>query len=295
MEIKEAESKFYRYLLVEKGLSPKTVQNYEEDFKKFHSYKLFSSRKDTSDLQVSDLTDFMLLQEEEGLSIPTILRRLSVTKSFFIFLQEEGMVSFTLPRIDTPKKSKRIPVVLTEEEVDALLDAPDMKKDSGIRDRAMLEIMYGSGLRVSELTSLKLKNINFVDGFLEIIGKGNKERNVPMSKFSQKYLQKYLNGPRKRYIKKETNYVFLNRNGEPISRIYFFKQIKRYAKQVGIEESISPHTLRHCFATHLLERGADLRMVQEMLGHSKISTTEIYTSVSARRIMSAYERFAKRK
>ncbi len=295
MEIKSAEALFFRYLLTEKGLSEKTIKNYEDDFKKFHSYETFASKKDTSDLSASDLTDFMLLQEQDGLSIPTILRRFSSTRSFYCFLNEEGIASIDLPHIDTPKKTKRIPVVLLEEQVDALLEAPDLTKDSGIRDRAMLEVMYGSGLRVSELVSLKLKNINFVNGFFEIIGKGDKQRFVPMSSFSKKYLQKYLDGPRKRYEKKPTQYVFLNRSGTPLSRVYFFKQVKKYASEIGIDEPISPHTLRHCFATHLLERGAELRMVQEMLGHSKISTTEIYTSVSARRIMSAYEQFAKRK
>lgn len=295
MNSKEAENLFYQYLITEKGLSMKTVENYKEDFKKFHSYEIFKDRDDTDNLLPSDLTDFMMLQAQEGLSVSTILRRLASTKSYFLFLNEEGIKELHLPHIDAPKKPKRIPCVISEEEVDSLLEAPDMKTDTGIRDRAMLELMYGSGLRVSELLSLKTKNVNAVNGFISVIGKGDKERSVPVSHFALSYLEKYMSGPRKRYLKTPTDYIFLNRQGKPLSRIYFFEQIKKYAAEVGIEQPISPHTLRHCFATHLLERGADLRMVQEMLGHSKITTTEIYTSVSSRRIMSAYEQFSKRK
>lgn len=296
MKSKDAENLFYQYLITEKGLSNKTVENYKEDLKKFHSYKVFQDRDETDNLLPSDLTDFMMLQAQEGLSVPTILRRLASTKSYFLFLNDEGIKELHLPHIDAPKKPKKIPCVISEEEVDSLLEAPDMKTDTGIRDRAMLEVMYGSGLRVSELLSLKTKNVNSLNGFFTVVGKGDKERTVPVSHFALSYLDKYMTGPRKRYLKNgQTDYIFLNRQGKPLSRIYFFEQIKKYAAEVGIEQPISPHTLRHCFATHLLERGADLRMVQEMLGHSKITTTEIYTSVSSRRIMSAYDQFSKRK
>jgi integrase/recombinase XerD len=170
-----------------------------------------------------------------------------------------------------------------------------MSNDGGIRDRAMLEVMYASGLRVSELCSLKLGEVNLINHLLTIYGKGNKQRSVPLSSFAGDYLQKYLDGPRARNKGRSSEYVFLNRNGKPISRVYFFTQIKKYAKKAGIETPISPHTLRHCFATHLLENGADLRSVQEMLGHSKIATTQIYTHVSSKRIMSAYDLYSKRK
>lgn len=296
MKSKDAENLFYQYLITEKGLSNKTVENYKEDLKKFHSYANFKDRDETDNLLPSDLTDFMMLQAQEGLSVPTILRRLASTKSYFLFLNDEGIKELHLPHIDAPKKPKKIPCVISEEEIDSLLEAPDMKTDTGIRDRAMLEVMYGSGLRVSELLSLKTKNVNSLNGFITVVGKGDKERSVPVSHFALSYLDKYMTGPRKRYLKSNrTDYIFLNRQGKPLSRIYFFEQIKKYAAEVGIEQPISPHTLRHCFATHLLERGADLRMVQEMLGHSKITTTEIYTSVSSRRIMSAYDQFSKRK
>ncbi len=295
MEIKKAEELFYQYLSVEKGLAKETVQSYRDDLKKFHSYKEFASRLDTSDLLPSDLTDFLMLQSKDGLSVPTILRRLSSTRGFFEFLNDEKITSIEIPHIDAPKESKRIPVVLSEEQVEALLEEPDMKTDAGIRDRAMLEVMYGSGLRVSELLKLEKKDVNLVNKIITVRGKGDKERSVPISEFALAYLEKYMNGPRKRHEKKPSPYLFLNREGKPLSRIYFFEQVQKYARNIGIEAPVSPHTLRHCFATHLLEHGADLRMVQEMLGHSNIVTTEIYTSVSSQRIMSAYEQYAKRK
>lgn len=295
METKKAEELFFQYLAVEKGLGKETIDSYRDDLKKFHSYKEFSSRIDTSDLLSSDLSDFLILQAKDGLSVSTLLRRLSSTRGFFEFLNEEKIASIEIPHIEAPKQPKRIPVVLSEEQVESLLEAPDMKTDAGIRDRAMLEMMYGSGLRVSELLSLEKKDVNFVNKIINVKGKGEKERSVPISQFALAYLEKYMFGPRKRHEKKPSPFIFLNREGKKLSRIYFFEQVQKYAEKAGIEEKISPHTLRHCFATHLLERGADLRMVQEMLGHNSITTTEIYTSVSSRRIMSAYEQYARRK
>ena len=170
-----------------------------------------------------------------------------------------------------------------------------MNKPEGIRDRAMLELMYSSGMRVSELLSLQINKINFSKGIIKIVGKGNKERYVPVGDFAIEYIDKYVNGPRKQNIGKRSKYLFLNRYGKPLSRQYFFLQVKKYASEANIEQSISPHTLRHCFATHMLENGAELRAVQELLGHSNISTTEIYTNISTKRILSAYDLYSKRK
>ncbi|MCR4562362.1 MAG: tyrosine-type recombinase/integrase, partial [Bacilli bacterium] len=163
------------------------------------------------------------------------------------------------------------------------------------RDRAMLEIMYASGLRVSELCSLKFKNVDFTTGLLTIYGKGNKQRSVPTSDFALEYLSNYVNGPRKRNPGRKSPYIFLNKMGKPITRVYFFKKLKEYAASAGVDTAISPHSLRHSFATHLLEEGADLRMVQEMLGHANISTTQIYTHVSSKRVISAYDLLMKKK
>jgi integrase/recombinase XerD len=292
MNINDALDSFFQYLQVEKGLGLETIEDYKEDLSLF--LKAFPQIKDTKDTHASDIKDFIMIGAKEGKSSSTILRRLSSTKSFYAFLVNEGYLLEELPHYDGPKLAKRLPVVLSEEEVNSLLEAPNMSKDSGIRDRAMLETMYASGLRVSELTNLKLSNVNFQNGIITLIGKGNKQRSVPLGEFAMDYLSKYIAGPRRRNKGASTSYIFLNRSGKPISRVYFFKQIKKYANQVGIEKTISPHTLRHCFATHLLENGAELRAVQEMLGHANIATTQIYTQVSSKRIISAYDKYSRR-
>lgn len=294
MDINEAISRYFQYLAVEKGVLPMTLKDYAEDLKLFLA-ALPEKKTDTSELRVSDIRDFMIIQDKNALSSSSILRRLSSTRGFFLFLEEEGLIEEDVPHFEGPKMAKKLPVVLSREEVDALLETPDLTKDGGIRDRAMLEVMYASGLRVSELCSLKLSSVNFQNHLITLYGKGNKQRSVPLGDFAQDYLQKYLDGPRGRNPGRKSPYVFLNRSGKPISRVYFFKQVKLYARKADISVVISPHTLRHCFATHLLENGADLRAVQEMLGHSKIETTQIYTQVSSKRIMSAYDLYSKRK
>lgn len=293
MEISKAEELYYQYLRVEKGVGPITLEDYKEDLDIF--FREFADKSDTSDLRLSDIKDFITIQSEAGLSASTILRRLSTTRNFYLFLSNEKIIDINIPKIEGPKLPKKLPLVMSEEEVESLLEAPDMSKPSGVRDRAMLEVMYSSGLRVSELVSLQLKQIDAENGIITIIGKGNKQRSVPIGEFALEYLSKYISEVRSRNPGRKGKYVFLNRNGEPISRVYFWKQIKSYALKAGIDKEISPHTLRHCFATHLLENGADLRMVQEMLGHSNIATTQIYTHVSSKRIISAYDKYGLRK
>ena len=195
----------------------------------------------------------------------------------------------------TPKREKHLPSYLSVDEVETLLNAPDLKKDGEYRDKAMLEVMYASGLRVSELINLSKQDINFQQKILKIKGKGDKQRLVPIGDFAMEYLNNYLNLVRSKNIGQTSKYIFLNSRGQKISRQYFFKQVKKYAKRANIDKKISPHTLRHCFATHLLEAGADIRMVQEMLGHANIETTQIYTQISAKRIISAYDLYSKQK
>ena len=229
------------------------------------------------------------------LSVPTILRRISSTKNFYLFLEREHIINFEINELDKPKGAKKLPVCISIEEVEALLNSPDLEKNEGQRDKAMLEVMYSSGLRISELLNLTMRQINFDRGMLRIVGKGNKERIVPIGDYALEYLIKYINEGRRKNINRNSDYVFLNRYGEPLSRVYFFKQVKKYAKDAGIKVEISPHTLRHCFATHMLENGAELRAVQEMLGHANIATTQIYTNISSKRILSAYDLYSKRK
>ena len=291
MEINESFDAFIQYLRVERGVSEITVKNYREDFKIF--LLSFPDVKTTDDLNVDMLPEFVRRQDELARSSSTILRRYSLLRNYFSFLNEENILHEEMPDVDKPKSSKRLPFVMSNEEVDELLEAPDISKDNGMRDRAMLELMYATGLRVSELLSLRFRNVNMQNGLITVYGKGNKQRSVPVSSFALEFLRKYIDGPRKRVKgSKDTDIIFLNRDGKALSRTYFFMQIKRYAEEKGIDSSVSPHTLRHCFATHLLENGASLRAVQEMLGHSNIATTQIYTEVSTKRIMSAYDLYA---
>ena len=287
MEIVDAIDLYQQYLLVEKGLSVQTVKSYLDDLKQF--FILFPDYKETNDISGGDLKLFLADQISQDKSIPTALRRLSSTKGFLLFLKKDGYFYDEMPDIEPPKKPSRLPTCLSLEEVEMLLDAPDMSKPSGVRDKAMLELMYASGLRVSELISLKRKNLNLKKGIVIVFGKGAKERKVPVGEFAMEYVVKYINEVRGKNKNSGSEYLFLNMKGEPISRQYFFMQIRKYAEQVGIDKVISPHTLRHCFATHMLEGGAQLRAVQEMLGHTNIATTQIYTHISTKRILSVYD------
>lgn len=285
------------YLLgkqVEEGLSDNTLNSYKEDIKLF-----LLSNPDINSLEnitEAHLENFLIVEDQKGLSSNTLLRRISSILGFYQFLIDEGIYKGEIPKIDKPRKEKRLPNSLTSEEIDALFLAPNLLTDKGIRDRAILEMLYATGLRVSELLNLKMKDIDFLSRFLKVHGKGNKERIVPYSEFSRIYLDKYLSGPRKRFAKlTSSKYLFLNKKGEPLTRIYLFKALKEYAKIANIDHPVSPHLLRHSFATHLLENGASLRSVQELLGHSKISTTQIYTEVSSKRIIGAYDLYASHK
>lgn len=292
MELNKAMELYFQYLRVEKGVSNETIKNYLYDLKQFF---IALDKKTTEDFLPTDIADFVRIQSKNLLSTPTILRRISSTKNFYLFLEREHIIDMQLINFDKPRGMKRLPVSISVEEVEALLNAPNLEKPEGMRDRALLEVMYSSGLRVSELLGLKIKQINFQFGMLKIIGKGNKQRSVPIGEYALDFLTKYIEGPRKRNPGRNSEFVFLNRYGKPLSRQYFFLQVKRYAEEVGIKEEISPHTLRHCFATHMLENGAELRAVQEMLGHSNIATTQIYTNISSKRILDAYDLFSKRK
>ena len=291
MEIVDAIDLFHQYVLVEKGLSPQTWISYLEDLQAFFNY--YNDKKDTSDLMETDLYEFLKFELSLGKSVSTALRRLSSTRSFYLFLKKEGHYTGNIPEIETPKKPKHLPNCLSEEEIDRLLEAPDMESPSGIRDRAMLETMYASGLRVSELLNLKKGQVNLSKGIITVFGKGAKERKVPIADYAIDFIRKYINEVRNKSEHKGSEYLFLNRSGEPLSRIYFFKQVRKYAELAGIDMTISPHTLRHSFATHLLNHGAQLRMVQGMLGHTNIATTQIYTHVSSEKLKSDYDKIMK--
>ena len=290
MLINEVKDEFLSYLIVERGDSKATIDNYSIDLDQFIS---FEENKDISLLKREDISDFINYLSSKGLKTSSIIRRSTVIRLFYIYLNKEKLIDVPLTGLYLPKSEKHLPSVLSTDEVDALLDCFDLTKEVEIRDKAMLETMYASGLRVSELLSLELGNINFVQGYIKTKGKGSKERIIPIGEFALEYLSLYIDKVRRCNVGYKTKYVFLNKEGKPISRQYFWRKVKEYALRANIYTKISPHTLRHSFATHLLENGANLREVQEMLGHSKIETTQIYTHISTKRIISAYDQFMK--
>lgn len=286
MHIDEAVRAYQNYLYVEKGLAKTTITAYLDDIHLFHETFNFTT---TNQISAMHISDFINLESQKGLSGSTIVRRLSSIYNYLLFLKDEGAYTDELKRIVRPKVAKPLPTYLTNDEVDQLLDAPSLLTHRGIRDKAMLEVMYASGLRVSEILALKREQVNFNRGIIKIRGKGDKERVVPIGEFALKSLVEYINNVRFRYEKADKRTIFLNTNGKPLSRQYFFKMIKDYASEVGITKNVSPHTLRHAFATHLLENGAQLSAVQAMLGHTNIATTQIYLNISTNRIVSAYD------
>ncbi|MCF0117643.1 MAG: site-specific tyrosine recombinase XerD [Bacilli bacterium] len=294
MDIIDSVDKYFQFLAVEKGDSSNTIENYRYDLMSFFNYRYPSIMK-TDDINKDDLVSYIRYQSKIGIDASTINRRISSIENYLLFLQRENIIKIEIAKITRPKQKKALPVYLTEEEVFRLLKAPNLMKLSGIRDRAILELMYSSGLRVSEIIKIERQMINLDAYEVRIIGKGNKERIIPIGEYSTTYMAKYINEVRNQNIGRSSKYVFLNQSGKPLTRQYIFKIIKNYAIQEGITKKISPHTLRHSFATHLIENGADLRIVQEMLGHSNISTTQIYTHVSQKRIVNSLDRYSKRK
>ena len=291
MEIADAVDRYHQYILVEKGLSLQTWSSYLEDLQAFFNY--FSKKETTDDLSETDLYEFLKYELSVGHSVSTALRRLSSTRGFYLFLKKDGLYTGNIPDIETPKKPKHLPNCLTEDEVEALLNAPDISTPSGLRDKAMLETMYSSGLRVSELLNLEKGQVNLKKGVIIVFGKGAKERKVPIADYAIEYIKQYIAEVRNKNENKGSKYLFLSKKGEPLSRVYFFKQVKKYSELAGITTNVSPHTLRHSFATHLLNHGAQLRIVQGMLGHTNIATTQIYTHVSSEKLKSDYDKIMK--
>jgi integrase/recombinase XerD len=285
---------FLSYLSVERGLAQNTICSYQSDLKKFFSFLNLGKKREIKSITRQDITDFLLYLKNKKLSVNSIARNLISIKSFFKFLVNERIIKDDITAVvEAPKLWKRLPDTLNIDEVVRLILRPDLKNRRGIRDRAILEVLYGTGMRVSELVGLKLNDINFEVGFLKCKGKGGKERVIPLGKQAQVSLKRYLKAVRPKLIlkKREMQEVFLSKLGKPLSRISIWKMIKDYARKANIKKSITPHTLRHSFATHMLERGADLRIVQELLGHSDISTTQVYTHINRDRLKSIHQKY----
>lgn len=283
---------YLNYISVEKGLSLNTLESYSRDLNRFVSF-LEKSGLDPLSAGHQDILSFLIHLRNKGLKIRSCTRSLIAVRSFYKYLQREGIYeSSPTLKVDIPKYWNKLPVVLNIVEVEKLLEAPDVNVPLGIRDKSMLEVIYATGLRVSELVSLKMENINHQVGYLTTMGKGSKERIVPLGETALHWIKEYIAIVRVSLLKgRSSSVLFLNYAGRKMTRQGFWKIIRSYALKAGIDKKLSPHVIRHSFATHLLERGADLRSLQIMLGHSDISTTQIYTHVNAERLRSVHKQY----
>lgn len=289
ISIENAIEEFLRYLLIDKGYSNNTIESYKTDLDKFLEY---NKGKTISDISNNDLKDYVKWLKENKLNEKSISRNISCLRSFYKFLViEKYTKNNTADSVYLPKIKKMLPTTLTEEEVTNLLDV-DLTDCFSYRNKAMLEVMYATGMRVSELVNLKLNDIDLSQDIIRVFGKGSKDRIVPIGDYAKEYLTIYLKEYRGFMLKKYNNdYVFLNNHGSKMTRQGFFKIIKKLASEKGIKKELSPHTIRHSFASHLLKYGADLRTIQELLGHSDISTTQIYTHLTNEELRKNYEEY----
>lgn len=270
---------YRNYLRIERGMSPNTVASYSRDVEgllgAYEGYR-------AADIGTAEIERYLSERIEKGLAKRSQARMLSSFRSFFNWCVEEGEVKENpCDRIDAPKLGKYLPAVLSVEEVDAILSSVDTKTATGLRSRAILEVLYGCGLRVSECTGLRISHVHLDEGYVDVVGKGNKQRIVPLGEMAAEAIRNYLPVRPEPAARPFEDILFLNRAGRPLSRVSVFNLVKEQAMAAGIHKEISPHTFRHSFATHLIEGGADLRVVQEMLGHESILTTEIYTHIDS--------------
>lgn len=291
---------FINYLRTERSLSENTIASYTLDLDKFFHFavnaKLLESINSISE---NTITDFLVYLKNSGNKLDTkyseksVSRYISSLKSFFKYLEAEKIVYVNpLENIDTPKMSRLLPEVLSIEDTDLLLSKPEVKNKLGLRDKALMETMYASGLRVSETINLEISNVFFEEGFVRVFGKGSKERIVPIGNTALTFITKYINESRCLLKNKRSmNYLFLNFRGSKLSRMGVLNMIRKYCIECGFKKEIHPHTLRHSFATHLLQGGADIRIIQEMLGHSDISTTQIYTHIDKDYLIEVHKTF----
>jgi len=284
---------FLNYLLVEKGLAQKTLEAYSRDIIRYRSFLAENNSTAFSEEDAPLILKHLILLRKNGLQARSRARHLVAIRGFYRFLVQEKILRNDPTRlIDLPKSGLKLPHVLSREEIELLLKAPDIRKPIGLRDAAMLELLYAAGLRVSELINLKLQDINLEAGFVRIFGKGSRERVVPIGSHAREKVSTYLKAVRSRRLKQTTSpYLFIARAARPMTRQGFWKLLRRYALQAGLKKKITPHSLRHSFASHLLEGGADLRAVQVMLGHVDISTTQIYTHVTRDHLKKLHQKF----
>ncbi|QGV05379.1 site-specific tyrosine recombinase XerD [Lactobacillus acetotolerans] len=284
---------YLRYSQIERGLSENTITAYRQDLYEFLDF-IKEEGMTSWPIKAVDIDAFLARQRDLDKATSSISRMISSLRKFYQWLARQDIQKINpMLEIDPPKKEHRLPVALTEEEVTTLLKQPDVDKKLGLRDRALLETMYATGIRVSELINLKLKDLHEDLKLVKVLGKGSKERLIPISEVALSWIKRYekkVRDPLLLQKNKSSEFIFLNNRGEALTRQAVWQIIKRYCKMAGIEKDVTPHTLRHTFATHLLENGADLRVVQEILGHSDISTTQIYTNLTQKHILQVYKK-----
>ena len=276
---------FLNSLIIEKGLSKNTIQSYESDIYQLYKWNFSKNKKRISEIKKFDTSQYISYLFSQNLKSSSVNRKISSLKTFFNFLLKKKLIEAN-PFADQimPKKPVSLPKSISEDDVVKLLDAP--KEDSliGIRDRAMLELLYASGVRISELVNIKFSDLDLERNIIKVFGKGSKERLVPFGEDAAQCISAYIDERKKNKDIASIKYIFLNNRGSKISRHAFWHRLKEYCLEIGLKQDISPHTLRHAFATHLLNRGADLRSVQVLLGHSDLSTTQIYTHIAKQRL-----------
>ncbi|MEE4263104.1 MAG: site-specific tyrosine recombinase XerD [Desulfobacteraceae bacterium] len=284
---------YLNYVQTEKGLSQTTLDAYSRDLLRYHDFLKKNDVRHIAETDTPLILKHLIAIRNAGLNARSRARHLVSIRGFYRFLLREKIIKNDPSRlVDLPKLSLKLPDVLSVEEVSQLLKTPDTSKPLGARDAAMLELLYAAGLRVSELVYLKLQDINLEAGFVRVMGKGSKERLIPIGQHAKRKIEYYIKNHRQPAMKKKLSpYLFIARAGKPITRQGFWKLLRRYADQALVHKKISPHSLRHSFATHLLEGGADLRAVQVMLGHVDISTTQIYTHVTRKHLKEMHQKF----
>lgn len=290
--INELVINYLHFLTVERGLSANTVTSYRNDLDQFVKYLKKQNFAKFSEVTRQDITAYLQEETAQKKANSSIVRSVTSLRRFFSYLiHEKKITTDPMSLIDTPKQEKHLPEVLSRHEVEQLLETPNVGEPLGLRDRAILELMYATGLRVSEVINLKLADLHLPVGLLKTIGKGQKERIVPIGDTAAYWINEYLEHGRTKLLKeKRSDFLFLNFHGNQLTRQGIWKNLKIQVQKAGITKNITPHTLRHSFATHILENGADLRIVQELLGHADISTTQIYTHLSKRRLSEIYDK-----
>jgi integrase/recombinase XerD len=284
---------YLNYLKIEKGLAPKTINAYAGDLDRFMAYLNQQAVTGLDGIDTPTILKYIIELRKSGRSARTRARHLVAIRGFFGYLTKSNIVSSNpVKRVDLPKIGFKLPEVIDSKQVDELLEIPDRQRAKGLRDAAMLELMYAAGLRVSELIHLEITAVNLEAGFVRVLGKGSKERIVPIGRKAIDCIQEYLEQARPQLLKAlVSRYLFVARGARPMTRQGFWKLFRRYALQAGLPSRATPHSLRHSFASHLLEGGADLRAVQVMLGHVDIATTQIYTHVAQKRLIEIHQKY----